>query len=113
MEDTNMYTGASSGTVFGNEEQPAEVKEMREEEDKRLQELLPSLEIIFEFVNNEKQAIVDIRAYMKTLGEKPSASAIQDEYRARELYIGFLDRFQINVQNQLHAYEEAKRSAKR
>jgi hypothetical protein len=108
FDDPDMpFTGGSSA-AFVNDELNKPAEKVKEDAKRQRNELLPVAADILQFIQSEKTAIADIRAYMKELGSKPSAAKISEEYRARELYIGYLGRFEQWMINRL-----SKTTAKR
>lgn len=91
--------------TFGNEEVPQVVDEAIQQQRLEAQELLPSIRAIMATLDEELAAIADIRSYMTTLGPKPSAAKLGEEYRARELYIGMIERLKLNIGNRVADYE--------
>lgn len=99
-----LNTG-NTGVTFGNEETTDLKQELVSEQAQQAQELLPSVKAILATLDAEIAAIADIRAYMKSLGPKPSASVVTQEYRARELYIEMIERLKLNIGNKVADYE--------
>lgn len=95
-----LNTG-NTGVTFGNEEVNAATDQALHEQDAQTAVLLPNVKAILATLQGEIDAVADIRAYMSTLGPKPSAAAITTEYRARELYIAMIDRLKINLANKV------------
>lgn len=102
----DLATGNSAldGT-FGNEFEDDIKVEAISEQQHHLQELLPNVQYVIDVLDDEIEAISDIRAYIKTLGDKPDAATIQAEYRARELYIGLMERLKTNIDDQVKIAE--------
>lgn len=100
LDDLSTGTQAIEQT-FGNEDESAEQKEEIAEQQKQLAELLPSVQNIIDTCDAEIEAVADMRAYMKSLGADPKENVIKDEYRARELYIGFLERLKNTIAEQV------------
>lgn len=88
-----LHTGGSSA-IFGNEEQSESTKVEKDKQRRQHNELIPHANDILNYIQEEKSAIADIRAYIKELGPKATKTALMDEYRARELYLGYLERFE-------------------
>ena len=94
----DLHTGNSAiESTFGNEQIPDAKDEAISEQQRELAELLPSVQHIIDACDEEIDAIADIRAYIKELGEKADWMSIQNEYRARELYIGFIQRLRDSI----------------
>lgn len=109
----DLYTGTNPTDTFGNEDE-ADVKvEAITEQQRALQELLPSVQYIRDICDDEIDAIRDIRSYAKVLGANPTAAKRDElfvEYRARELYIEFVNRLKDNIENMVaNAEAEANR----
>ena len=101
-----LNTGMS-GQTFGNEEESPVKDEAIAEQQLELQKLLPSVAAIIDTLNAEIAAVSDIRAYITSLGPKPTADAIKDEYRARELFIEMVQRLQVNIANKVADVEQS------
>jgi hypothetical protein len=101
-----LNTG-NTGQTFGNEEVPQVVDEAIEEQRLELAQLLPSVQAILDTIDAEINAICDIRAYVKTLGARPTAADIKAEYAARELFIGMADRLKTNIANKVSDVERS------
>lgn len=99
-----LNTG-NTGMTFGNEELNAVTDQALHEQDAQTAVLLPSIKAILLTLQAEIDAVADLRAYIKSLGPRPSAAAITSEYRARELYIEMIERLQQNVSNKVADYE--------
>jgi len=101
-----LNTG-NTGVVdtFGNEDVPVEVDEAIQQQRLEAQELLPSITAILATLDAEITAVSDQRSYMKSLGPKPTKTQIEDEYRARELFIDMVERLKLNIANKVADYE--------
>jgi len=99
-----LNTG-STGITFGNEEVNPATDQALHEQDAQTAVLLPNVKAIVATLQAEIDAVADIRAYMTSLGPKPTAAAITSEYRARELYIEMIERLKINLANKVVDYE--------
>ena len=94
------YSGGSSAAFINDDlNKPAE-KEKKKKVQQR-SDLLPVATDIFTFLNEERAAVGDIRSYLTKLPPGASAVQIKDEYRARELYYGYLNRFELWMTNRL------------
>lgn len=108
MDDGDLHTGIVPGDeMFGNEKDSTDVQEQKEEQQAVLEALLPSVEVMKHFVDEEEEAIADIRSYLTKLPDNPDGQRIQDEFRARELYIGFLRRFRSEMIRRVTDYQES------
>lgn len=107
----DLATGNSAlSPTFGNEDVQEIKEEAISEQRQVLAELLPGVKYIEDACEAEIAAISDIRAYIKSLGGNARGEAIQDEYRARELYIGFLNRLKTDISDKVSmAEQEANR----
>ena len=94
------YSGGSSA-AFVNDELNKPAEEEKKKQRQQRSDLLPVAKDIFTFLNEETAALADIRAYIHTLGEKPNAEELIAEYRARELYVNYLKRFELWMVNRL------------
>lgn len=101
MQFDALATGNSGHDTFGNEAEADAKQEAIAEQQAAIRDLMPDVEFLRGYVDNEITAISDIRSYIKELGAKPSKAQIEAEYRARELYITFLQRFKGDVDNQV------------
>lgn len=106
--DNDLYTGVdvTDNDTLGNEAPNDTQQQAMDEQKSELSKLLPGVEEILKTIDEEKLAVADIRAYISKLGEKPSGDQIEREYRARELYIGFLDRLATNIQSRVGTAQE-------
>lgn len=95
-----LSTG-NSGQTFGNETESPVKDEAIAQQQLEVANLLPSVQAIIDTLSAEIEAVSDIRAYIKELGPKPTAAAIKDEYRARELFIAMVQRLQTNIANKV------------
>lgn len=97
-----LHTGNSGyEPTFGNEEVSDEQKEAVEKQQAEIAELMPGVEAIQEALAAEIEAVGDIRGYITSLGKKPDAQTIQDEYRARELYIELMRRLSQSIDDKV------------
>jgi len=97
-----LHTGNSGyEPTFGNEEVSAEQQEAVAQQQAEIAELMPGVEAIKEALAAEIEAVGDIRGYIQSLGDKADATAIQDEYRARELYIGLMRRLSQSIDDKV------------
>ena len=97
-----LHTGNSAVDFgFGNEQVSDDQQEAINEQQQHIADLMPDVEFLREHADAEIAAISDMRSYITALGPNPSAEAIQAEYRARELYIGYLNRFKGNIDDQV------------
>lgn len=100
-EDPELpYSGGSSSS-FINDDLNAPAEKIKRKQRQERSDLLPVAKDIFAFINEERTAIADIRAYMNTLGASPDKDKLMAEYRARELYITYLGRFETWMLNRL------------
>lgn len=105
-EPDQLYTGTVPST-FGNEDEPEAKVEAMTEQARMIEELMPSVQWVRDNIDDEIDAVSDLRAYIKTLGDNPASVALMAEYRARELYIGYLTRLKEHVsQKELSAKQE-------
>lgn len=100
-EDPEIPFSGGSSAAFRNDDLNRSAKETIEQQKRQRNELLPVAEDLFAIIRKEIEAIGDIRSYRKTLGEKPGAKDFEAEYRARELYVEYLERFQGLLFNRL------------
>lgn len=107
-----LHTGNTGfEPTFGNEEVSAEQKEAVAKQQAEIRELMPGVEAVKEALLGEIEAVADIRGYIQSLGDKADAQAIQDEYRARELYIALMRRLLIGIEDKVAMAEaEAKKA---
>jgi hypothetical protein len=102
-----LNTG-NSGIVqtFGNEEVADSQIEAVEEQKREVSELLPSVKQILTVIDEEIAAVADIRAYMKLIGTRPTKAQIEQEYAARELFIGMAERLKTSIANKVADVEQ-------
>ncbi len=105
MQFDQLTTGNANIDTFGNEGITHEVDEAIQQQRQEAQELLPSIKAILATLDEEIAAISDIRAYLKTLGTRPTKAQIEAEYAARELYITMIERLKLNIGNRVADYE--------
>lgn len=103
----DLYTGATGQDTFGNEQPTTDVTEVIEAQKAEIARLMPAAEDVLKIIEEEKKAIANIRAYITTLGPSPTKTQIYDEYRARELYIGFLDKLAGSIKDKIQTAEGA------
>lgn len=97
-EDPEIPYSGGGSNMFANEDIAAETaKKQIEAQRREKNELLPISNVVLNFIKAEREAIADIRSYIKTLGDNPTAKEIQAEYRARELYLNYLARFEMGI----------------
>jgi hypothetical protein len=108
MNFDDLSTGNSGqvDSTFGNETTQEVKKEAIAQQQRVISELMPDVEFLRRYVDQEVKAVSDIRSYMQVLGDAPTGKDIEIEYRARELYITFLFRFRGNVDDQLMLAEQ-------
>lgn len=99
----SLYSGINPGT-FGNEEQTEGVKEEKRKQKEQTAELIPLAADIHAFLEEEKRAIGDVRSYLKD--QKSTGEEILAEFRAREIYIGYLTRFETWMNNRLQKKQQ-------
>lgn len=107
-DDPDMPYSGGSSAAFVNDDLNRPAEKVKQEHRRQRSELLPVANDIFKFVDEEKFAVGDIRSYMSKLPPGTSGIEIKDEYRGRELYLGFLGRFEQWMENRL-----SKTTAKR
>ena len=98
---SDYYSSTNTSHTFGNEGQQTDAQELIEAQKAEIARLMPAAVDIKATIDEEIAAVSDLRAYIKTLGDSPSANSIQKEYRARELYIGFLERLKQAIDNKI------------
>lgn len=97
-----LHTGNSAVDFsFGNEEVSDDQIEAINEQQRQIAELMPDVQFLRDHADAEIAAVSDMRSYITALGDNPNAEAIQAEYRARELYIQYLQRFKGNLADQV------------
>lgn len=96
----SLYSGLMGPAVstFGNEEQTDSVKDEILKRKEQSTALTPLAEDIKKYIDEEKMAIGDVRSY---LAKTHDPEEIKDEFRAREIYLEFLTRFDTWMQNRL------------
>ena len=99
-----LSTG-NSAVTFGNEEPDESQQEVVETQARELAELLPSIKSVLATIDAEIAAVSDIRAYMKTLGNRPTKAQLEQEYAARELFITMAERLKLNIANRVSDVE--------
>lgn len=94
------YSGGSSSAFVNDNLNKSADTEKRKQRQQR-SDLLPVAQDIFDFLNEERAAVGDIRSYMSTLPPGTNGLQIKDEYRSRELYLNYLGRFEQWIINRL------------
>lgn len=104
----DLYTGVSPFPPETETNQQAQ-REQRQ----RAQELLPSVERLQSVIQDERESVRDIRTYISSLSfadrlkaRLGGKSLIEDEFRAREIYLGFLDLLENRLLTDMAQYEE-------
>ena len=101
------YSGGSSAMFLNdplvNPDKESTKKKEEQERKQRQQrsDLLPVAKDIYDFLDKERAAIADIRSYLGQLPPGTTGLQIKDEYRAREIYMGYLERFEAWMTNRL------------
>jgi hypothetical protein len=108
MSDADLYTGVlpEDAGAFGNEAEPKEQKEEREQQIVDATRLLPSVEVITEVIEKRRRAVRDFDSYYAALGDSPKAADIETEYRARQLHLEFLDSLESDISNRVAQFKE-------
>lgn len=108
MSDADLYTGVqpSDAGVFGNEAEPKELKEEREQAIAQAVKLLPSVEVIREIINARRASVRDFDSYFAAVGDDADDNKLKDEYRARQLHLEFLSQLEGEIENRLANFEE-------
>ncbi len=101
MANFDVLSTGNTGQTFGNEATPEVNTEAIEAQQAAIASLMPSVQAILDTLDAEVAAISDIRAYMTSLGPKPSAAVLSAEYRARELFIEMIGRLKSSITNKL------------
>lgn len=105
---SDLHTGNSGiEQTFGNEEISDEQKEAIEEQKLELGQLLPGVDYIKAICQEEIDTVSDIRSYITDLGSKASKDAVQAEYRARELYITFIENLVTSIDDRVIEVKKA------
>ena len=98
----NLHTGVQPPPeVFGNEQLSDEVQAEIEAQREKLKKLVSVADLVITYCEEEREAISDIRSYLSRNIKK--TKEIEIEFRARELYLDFLDRLQNTVTDQIEA----------
>lgn len=108
MSDSDLYTGVqpTDAGVFGNEAEPQEQKEEREQQLVEATKLLPSIDVVVEVIQKRREAVRDFDSYYAALGDDVKASQIENEYRARQLHLEFLDQLESDISNRVAQFKE-------
>lgn len=102
-----LYTGNTGlSATFGNEDVSQDQEEVISEQKRQIAELMPSVAAMLQTCDDEIAAISDIRAYIKTIGNRPTKSQLEAEYAGRELAIGFIERFKQSLLAQVSNAEQ-------
>lgn len=102
MSEEDLYTGMTGANeTFGNE-QPSEStqKEIDKQKTER-EELKMNAKYITEVVRAERENVSQFRSYLVKLPKNVKAEDIQAEFRARELYLDFLDTLESQIKIKL------------
>lgn len=97
MDSADLYTG-----LMGNDGPTEEATRELENRAEAAERISPSLDVVMTVIEAERSQVSDIRSY---LSAGVSKEAAQDEYRARELYLGFLDRLEGTLKAMLGEYQ--------
>lgn len=93
QDDSDLYTG-----MMGNDVNPPAVDKEIEQQKDAAATVAPSADIILTILEAERDAVSDIRSYLQ---EDRDGEKIKDEFRARELYLGFLSRLETQIRTML------------
>lgn len=106
--DSDLYTGVQplDGGAFGNEGEPLELREQREEQITQATKLLPSVDVIREIIQARRLQVKDFASYLEALPPDAEGQTIKDEYRARQLHLTFLDELLADISNRVANFEE-------
>lgn len=107
MSNYDQLNTGNSGQTFGNEEQNPIIEEAIATQQLEIAQLMPQVDQIIAICEQEIATVSDIRSYITTLGDNPDALVIAAEYRARELYIQFLNNLKSGTLNQVTAVQDA------
>lgn len=110
---SDLQTGNSGvSQTFGNEEVSPAQTEAIEEQRLELAELLPGVDAIKKVLDDEMDAVGDIRGYIKVLDDKAKETHIPvdkdvvfAEYRGRELYIELCKRLKQSIDDKVATAE--------
>ena len=105
MNQFDFLNTGNTGVTFGNEDTPEVLDAALQQERLEIAELLPSVQGMLATIDAEIAAVSDIRAYIKTLGVRPTKAQVEAEYAARELFISMCERMRINITNRLSDLE--------
>lgn len=105
MQQFDVLSTGNAGITFGNESTSVEQDELIQEQALVTSQLLPSVKGIMAILDEEIEAISDIRSYIKTLDSHADLTDLTNEYRARELYIGMIERLKSGIANRVGDYE--------
>lgn len=107
-EGGSLHTGIRPApTVLGNENQQSEqVKKEMLEQSNEARALVPIAKTVSDFIAKERDDIKEFHSYLKSLlvrkgGKQPKKEDIEAEFRAREIYLGMLDRFESKIQGRV------------
>lgn len=111
--EDDLYTGMSMNPMQPETETNEEALKA---ERKRLQEMLPTAQMLQELIQEERESVKDIRTYISTLtfadrlkSRLRGKSIIEDEFRAREIYLGLLDMLESRITTDMAHFEEEQR----
>lgn len=104
--DAELYTGVSGNESFDNEKPSKETEKAVQKQIDEIERLMPSVKKVLKTIEAEKGAICDFRSYLKEPERTKSANKIKDEFRARELYLGFLERLESEIRNKVMTARE-------
>ena len=109
--DSDLYTGVQplESGAFGNEGEPLELREQREEQITQATKLLPSVDVIREVIEARRKQVKDFATYLEALPENADGQAIKDEFRARQLHLTFLNELEADISNRVANFEEQTR----
>lgn len=108
MSDSDLYTGVqpTDAGVFGNEAEPKEQKEEREQQLVEATKLLPKIEVITEVIKGFRLELDSMADMRKHLGSKPSKAELEVEFQVRDRCDDFLSRLEADISNRVANFKE-------
>lgn len=103
-------------TVFGNENQQSDkVKAEIQKQEQEARELLPVATTVSEFIAEERKDIERYHSYMASImsrngAKQPKGDEIAAEFRAREIFLAMLERFEKKIEGRISALNSKVRT---
>lgn len=104
-DSSDTYTGVIPHGVFGNELEVVEETEAVIQEEFANRELLPSVELVIQTIDEEIEDVSNIRSFAKV--NTKTGDALEVEFKARERYFEFLGLLKAGIQQRVDLARDA------